>query len=227
LHKSRHPYFIFWYFTPLFVNPGICLSDNTHAVECSSDIWNFASNAQNVDPLMAAEFAKELVGAVCPPYLLILSIVVGLTAFILTMVLFLPLVFSWRHARNLHFLCIVMAGAAAFFLFMTVLQTKFGVQGGMAAVPIISLTAIAVSSGQLTEAFLWTAWALWSIAFFFVWLVRWWEILERREKKAAKAKKDKEAADKKKKDEEAKKKKPDAPIKADPGLLQEMAAAQM
>jgi hypothetical protein len=66
------------------------------------------------------------------------------------------------------------------------------------------------------------------VAFFFVWLVRWWEILERREKKATKAKKEKEAADKKKKDEEAKKKKDQPqPIKADPGILQEMAAAQM
>jgi hypothetical protein len=206
----------------------MCLSDNVTPVQCSSDLWNFALKAQGVDPLMAAEFAKELVSSVAPPYLLILSITVGLTSFILTMVLFLPLVFGWRHARNLHFLCIVMAGAAAFFLFITILNMKWGVMSGVAAVPIISLTAITAQNGSLTEGFLWAAWILWLVAFFFVWLVRWWEILERREKKAAKAKKEKEAADKKKKDDEAKKKKDQPqPIKADPGILQEMAAAQM
>jgi hypothetical protein len=177
---------------------------------------------------MAAEFAKALIESVTPPYLLLLSITVGLTAFICTMVLFLPIVFSWRHARNLHFLCIVMAGAAAFFLFITILITKTGVTSGIYAVDIISLTAITASRGSLTEAFLWTAWVLWLFAFLFVWLVRWWEILERREKKA-KAKKDAEkaAADKKKGEEEKKKAKVDQPIKADQMVLEAMAAAQM
>jgi glucan phosphoethanolaminetransferase (alkaline phosphatase superfamily) len=175
---------------------------------------------------MAAEFAKALVEEVAPPYLLILSITFGLTAFILTMVLFLPLVFGWRHARNLHFLCVVMAGATSFFLFMNVVTTKLGVLGGLTAVPIISLQVITATRGVLTEAFLWAAWVLWFTAFGFVWLVRWWEILERREKKAAKAKKEKEAADKKKKEEGGKAKK-EQPIKADEALLQEMAAAQM
>ena len=177
---------------------------------------------------MAAEFAKSLIESVAPPYLLLLSITVGLTAFICTMVLFLPIVFSWRHARNLHFLCIVMAGAAAFFLFITILITKTGVTSGMYAVDIISLTAIVTARGNLTEGFLWTAWVLWLFAFLFVWLVRWWEILERREKKA-KAKKDAEkaAADKKKAEEEKKKAKVDQPIKADQNVLEAMAAAQM
>src|ERR1700694_5425663 len=75
---------------------GMCLSDNVTPVQCSSDLWNFAMKAQGVDPLMAAEFAKELVSSVAPAYLLILSITVGLTSFILTLVLFLPLVFGWR-----------------------------------------------------------------------------------------------------------------------------------
>jgi glucan phosphoethanolaminetransferase (alkaline phosphatase superfamily) len=204
------------------------LSDNVTPVRCSTDIWNFASGAQGVDPLMAAEFAKSLIESVTPPYLLLLSITVGLTAFICTMVLFLPIVFSWRHARNLHFLCIVMAGAAAFFLFITILITTTGVTSGIYAVDIISLTAITASRGTLTEAFLWTAWVLWLFAFLFVWLVRWWEILERREKKA-KAKKDAEkaAADKKKAEEEKKKAKVDQPIKADQMVLEAMAAAQM
>src|SRR5271163_924569 len=38
-----------------FLIAGLCLSDDTHAVHCEQDIWNFATGAQGVDPLMVAE----------------------------------------------------------------------------------------------------------------------------------------------------------------------------
>ena len=190
-------------------------------------MWNFATGAQGVDPLMVAETAKSLIESVVSKYLIILVITLGLTSFIMTMVLFLPLVFNWRHARNLHFLCIVMAGASAFFLFVQILITKFGILGGMYGVFTTSLEVVTVQRGIQTEAFLWTAWVLWLFAFLFVWWVRWWEILERRDnKKAAKKAEDekkKKAEAEKKKQEEAKNK----PMKAEEMVLQQMAAAQM
>lgn len=190
-------------------------------------MWNFATGAQGVDPLMVAETAKSLIESVVSPYLIILVITLGLTSLLMTMVLFLPLVFNWRHARNLHFLCIVMAGASSFFLFVNILITKFGIAGGMTAVFTTSLEVVAVKRGILTEAFLWVAWGLWLLAFLFVWWVRWWEILERRQaKKIAK----KAEEDKKKKAEEEKKKAAaakDKPMKAEDAVLQQMAAAQM
>jgi glucan phosphoethanolaminetransferase (alkaline phosphatase superfamily) len=205
----------------------MCLSDNVTPVRCSTDIWNFASGAQGVDPLMVAETAKSLIESVVAPFLIILVITLGLTSLIMTMVLFLPMVFNWRHARNLHFLCIVMAGASAFLLFVEILITKFGILGGMYGVFTTSLQVVTVKKGVLSEAFLWTAWVLWLFAFLFVWWVRWWEILERREKKKAAKKK---AEDDKKKAEEEKKKQAalkDKPMKAEDAVLQQMAAAQM
>ena len=206
---------------------GMCLSDNVTPVRCSTDIWNFATGAQGVDPLMVAETAKSLIESVVSPPLIILVITLALTSLIMTMVLFLPMVFNWRHARNLHFLCIVMAGASSFFLFVNILITKFGILGGMYGVFTTSLEVVTTKKGILTEAFLWTAWALWLLAFLFVWWVRWWEILERREtKKAKKAeddKKKKAAEDEKKKQQALK----DKPMKAEDVVLQQMAAAQM
>src|SRR5579859_674546 len=206
---------------------GMCLSDNVTPVRCSTDMWNFADGAQGVDPLMAAEFAKALIESVVTKYLLILVITLGVTSFLCTMVLFLPVVFNWRHARNLHFLCIVMAGASAFFLFIEILITKFGVLGGIYGVNIISLEVITATKGVQTEAFLWTAWALWLFAFLFIWWVRWWEILERRETKK-KAKKEEEEKKKKAAAEAAAKAaQKDKPMKAEDAVLQQMAAAQM
>ena len=205
----------------------MCLSDKVTPVRCSTDMWNFASGAQGVDPLMVAETAKSLIESVVSKYLIILVITLGLTAFIMTMVLFLPVVFDWRHARNLHFLCIVMAGASTFFLFVQILITKFGILGGMYGVFTTSLEVVTVQRGVQTEAFLWAAWVLWLFAFLFVWWVRWWEILEKREKKKAAKKADDE---KKKKAEEEKKKQQalkDKPLKAEDAVLQQMAAAQM
>ena len=205
----------------------MCLSDNTTPVRCSTDMWNFASGAQGVDPLMVAEAAKSLVESVVDQYLIILVITLGLTSLLMTMVLFLPLVFNWRHARNLHFLCIVMAGASTFFLFVQILITKFGIAGGMVGVFNTSLQVVSVQRGILTEAFLWVSWVLWLFAFLLVSWVRWWEILERRQTKKAK----KAEEDKKKKEEEEKKKKAqaakDKPMKAEEAVLQQMAAAQM
>jgi Ca2+ regulator and membrane fusion protein Fig1 len=205
----------------------MCLSDNTTPVRCSTDMWNFASGAQGVDPLMVAEAAKSVIESVVAPSLLIIVVTVGLTSFLMTMVLFLPLVFNWRHARNLHFLCIVMAGASSFFLFVEILITKSGIAGAMAGVFNTSLQVVSVQRGVLSEAFLWVAWALWLFAFLLVAWVRWWEILERRQaKKAKKAEEDK----KKKADEEKKKAAQaakDKPMKAEEAVLQQMAAAQM
>lgn len=208
----------------------MCLSDNVTPVRCSTDMWNFASGAQGVDPLMVAESAKQLAEGIVARELLIVAVTVGLTSLIMTIVLFLPIVFNWRHARNLHFLCIVMAGATAFFLFVQVLITKFGVLGTINGVTQTSLLTVGAQKGVSTEAFLWTAWALWFIAFLFVWWVRWWEILERREqkraaKKAADDKKRQEEAEKKKKEQEKAQK--DKPMKPEDLVLQQMAAAQM
>jgi len=205
----------------------MCLSDNKTPVRCSTDIWNFADGAQGVDPLMVAETAKALIESVVSPYLIILAITLGLTSFIMTMVLFLPLVFNWRHSRNLHFLCITMAGATTFFLFVTILITKMGIEGGMYATTITSLQVVSARKGVLTEAFLWVAWVLWLLAFLLVFWVRWWEILERREVKV-KAKKAEEEK-KKKAAEEAKAKEAlkNKPMKAEEVVLQQFAAAQM
>ena len=202
------------------------MSDNITPVRCSTDIWNFASGAQGVDPLMVAEAAKELVSGIATNYLLLLCITLGVTSLVMTMVLFLPVVFNWRHARNLHFLCIAMAGATVFFLFIQILMTKFGVLGVIETVRIVSLQTVNTSRGVLTEAFLWSAMVVWANAFLLVWWVRWWEILEKREgKKAAKKLED----EKKKKAEEDKKKAQakDKPMKAEDAVLQQMAAAQM
>lgn len=205
----------------------MCLSDNITPVRCSTDIWNFASGAQGVDPLMVAEAAKELVSSIATNYLLLLSITLGVTSLIMTMVLFLPTVFNWRHARNLHFLCIAMAGATVFFLFIEIMMTKFGVLGVIDTVRIVSLQTVSATRGVLTEAFLWAAMVVWAGAFLLVWWVRWWEILERRQKK----KDAKAAAEKKKKEDDEKKKAAEAlknkPMKAEDAVLQAMAAAQM
>jgi glucan phosphoethanolaminetransferase (alkaline phosphatase superfamily) len=208
----------------------MCLSDNVTPVRCSTDMWNFATGAEGVDPLMVAESAKALVEAVVAKFLIVLVITLGLASFIMTTILFLPIVFNWRHARNLHFLCIVMAGASAFFLFVLILITKFGVLGTMVGVTTTSLKTVDAQKGVETEAFLWTAWALWFLTFWFVWWVRWWEILERRAvKKAAKEKA--EADEKKKKAAEEEKKKQaaqkDKPMKAEEAVLQQYAIAQM
>src|SRR5271156_6701164 len=205
----------------------MCLSDNVTPVRCSTDIWNFATGAQGVDPLMVAEAAKSLVESVVTNSLIILDLVFGLTSFVMTMILFLPLVFNWRHARNLHFLCIVMAGASAFFQFVTVLITKFGIEGGIYGVTTVSLQVIEGQKGVLTEAFLWTAWGLWFLAFLLVWWVRWWEILERREVKKAAKKKEDEEKKKKEADAKAKADAKNKPMKAEEAVLQQMAAAQM
>jgi len=206
----------------------MCLSDNITPVRCSTDIWNFADGAQGVDPLMVAESAKAMIESVVTKYLLILVITLGVTSFTLTMVLFLPAVFNWRHARNLHFLCIVLAAASSFFLFLEIIITKFGVLGTIYGVNITSLTVVTANKGSQTEAFLWIAWVLWSNAFLLLWWVRWWEILERREQKK-KAKKE-EDEKKKKAEAEAKAKagaKEKPVMKAEEAVLQQMAAAQM
>jgi membrane-bound ClpP family serine protease len=204
----------------------MCLSDNVTPVRCSTDMWNFASGAQGVDPLMIAEFAKSLIESVVTKYLIILVITLGVASFLLTMVLFLPIVFDWRHARNLHFLCIVLWGVSTFFLFIEILITKFGVLGGLYGVTITSLDVVTAQKGTLTEAFLWIAWALWLLAFLFVWWVRWWEILERREVKK-RAKKEEEEKKKKQEQEKAKAQAGAKPLKAEDQVLQQMAAAQM
>jgi Ca2+ regulator and membrane fusion protein Fig1 len=209
------------------IDVGMCLSDNLTPVRCSTDMWNFATGAQGVDPLMVAETAKSLVEAVVAKFLIVLVITMGLASFILTMVLFLPTVFNWRHARNLHFLCIVLWGASSFFLFILILITKSGVAGAIVGVTTTSLQVVTAQKGNLTEAFLWIAWVIWLLTFLMVWWVRWWEILDRREAKRIAKKKMED--DKKKKEEEEKKKAAlkDKPMKAEDQVLQQMAAAQM
>jgi len=72
-----------------------------------------------------------------------------------------------------------------------------GILGGIYGVTTTSLTTVSAKKGNLSEAFLWTAWAIWGGAFLLVMWVRWWEILERREKKKAAKKVAKKAAKKK------------------------------
>src|SRR5204862_2078053 len=84
LYKSRYSCLVFWYSRQV-VNLiiGMCLSDKVTPVRCSTDMWNFASGAQGVDPLMVAETAKSLIESVVSKYLIILVITLGLTSLIM------------------------------------------------------------------------------------------------------------------------------------------------
>jgi len=146
---------------------------------CSSN----AISPPSLDPLMLLEFARSLTTSVIFPPILTVSVVLGGVAYSLTLFLFFPLVFNWRHARNIHFLCITCSGAAAFLLFVTALMTTSGISGVMSAIPNVSLQVITTERGILLEAFLWAAFGIWSLGFILTWWLRWWEILERREVK--------------------------------------------
>jgi hypothetical protein len=102
-------------------------------------------------------------------------------------------------------------------------MTTSSISGSLGGVTIISLQVIAAERGVLLEAFIWAACGVWSFAFLFVWFIRRWEILERREVKKAQEKRKKFV-------EEMKKKQPasrDRPMKAEESVLLQMASAQM
>jgi hypothetical protein len=158
----------------------MCLSDNSTAVACST---NAAVEAPNADPLMTIGFARSLTNSVLSPPLLVFSMALSVSALLIALLLSFPVIFDWQHARNLHVMCIVFAGAAAFFLFVTALMTTSAISGGISAISTISLEVLTAQRGVLLEASLWAAFGIWSFAFLFTWWIRWWEILERREKK--------------------------------------------
>lgn len=160
---------------------GICYKDNTTDFVCSSN----AINPPSLDPLMLIEFARTLTNSVVFPPILTISVVLSGVAFFLTLILFSPVVFNWRHARNIHFLCIASSAGATFFLFVTSLMTTFAISAVMSAIPTVSLQVIATERGILLEAFIWAAFGIWMLSFLWTWWLRWWEILERREIKRA------------------------------------------
>jgi hypothetical protein len=148
-------------------------------VSCSVD----AINAPSIDPLMLLVFAKSMAHQVVSSPLLIASMAFSGAALLAALPLCLPVVFNWKHARNVHATCIFMAGSATFLLFVTALCTTAAVSAAISAIATVTLQVVEVERGTLLEALLWTAVGIWCAAFLFAWFVRWWEILERREQK--------------------------------------------
>ena len=160
-------------------------------------------------------------------FLIILVITLGLTSLIMTMVLFLPMVFNLASCTESTFPLHCHGRRFSIFPLRRDINYKIRYFGRYVWSIHYFIASRHSQKGGSTEAFLWTAWVLWLFAFLFVWWVRWWEILERREtKKAAKKKAD---DDKKKADDEKKKQQAlkDKPMKAEDAVLQQMAAAQM
>lgn len=143
---------------------------------CSSN----AITPPSLDPLLLIEFARTLTSSVVFPPILTVSVVLSGIAFFLTLILFAPVVFNWKHARHLHFLCIASSAGAAFLLFVTSLMTTAAISGVMSAISTVSLQVVTTERGILLEAFIWAAFGIWTLTFLYVWWVRWWEILESR-----------------------------------------------
>jgi hypothetical protein len=159
--------------------PGVCFSDHNTSVKCFAD----TTEAESVDPLMIGVLAQSLQTLAAPP-LLVIGITLGSIAAFFQISLMFPVVFNWRHARNLHVTCTIVALGASFFLFLTVLNTRFTINGALYGVSTVSLQLVALTRGVLSEVFLWIASMAWFLAFLLQWWVRWWEILERRQQKA-------------------------------------------
>jgi len=202
---------------------GICYKDAATDFVCSSN----AISPPSLDPLMLIQFARTLTTSAVFPPILTVSVVLSGIAFFLTLILMVPILFNWRHARNIHFLCIVSAGAAAFLLFVIALMTTSAISGVMAAIPTVSLQVIVTERGILLEAFVWTAFGIWTFTFIFVWWLRWWEILERREVKLAADKYEKHRAEERERQAKAREEMKNKPMKAEDAVLQQMAAAQV
>ena len=202
---------------------GTCYRDNSSAIMCSSD----GLTPPSVDPLMLLDFAKAFTISVVYPALLIISVVCGGIAVLVTMLLFHPLLFNWRHARNLHVGCIVASLGSAFFLLLTGLMTTSGVSGAMVALRTVSLQVIEAERGIVLEACVWSAFALWVLIFLWAWWVRWWEILERRDAKQRMVKLDTERRKKQEEEKKARDANKDNRMKADEAFLASLAAAQM
>jgi hypothetical protein len=182
-----------------------------------------AINSPGRDPLMIIDLSRSLINSVIPPWTLILSMVLGGIVLLVEIFLHVPIVFNWRHARNLHFTTIVSAVATCFFLFVASLNTTSAISASIATITTVSLQVVEAERGILLESFLWTACGIWLLVFVFLTWLRWWEILERREQKM-KAKKFQE--DRKKKAEEDKKRRM-VPLNPKDAASQQMAAAQM
>ena len=117
------------------------------------------------------------------PTLVILSLALSAATIAIQLFLSTPLVFNWRHARNLHAISTIFAFATSFFTFVAVFMTRFTVSAAMSGISTVSLNAVETKRGSLSEAFLWVSAAFWFVAFWFMWWVRWWEILEKRDTK--------------------------------------------
>ena len=186
-----------------------------------------AINTPSSDPLMIIDFARSFTTeSVVLPGVLILSMVLGGIVLLIELFLFNPIVFHWKHARNLHFTAIISAAATCFFLFVASLNTTSAVSASIAAITTVSLQVVEAERGILLEAFLWSACSLWFLVFVFLAWIRWWEILERRETKKKAGREDRE---KKRKASlaAASAAQKDKPMKAEDAVLQQMAAAQM
>jgi len=84
----------------------------------------------------------------------------------------------------------------------------------------VSVNIITAQRGSLLEGILWAAFTMWFVSFVCAWLLRWWEILTRREVKRAALN---AQAERKKKAEAAKNK----PMKPEEAVLRQMAVSGM
>jgi hypothetical protein len=148
---------------------------------CSS----LAINPPSVDPLMLLDFARTMPKSVVPEALLAVCIALSAVAISLNLSLSIPVVFHWRHAQNVHFLCIGASGGTAFFLLILGMVTTSAISGAIAALNIVSLQVVFTERGVLLEGFVWAAFGLWFFIFLYMWWIRWWQILEVRQLKRA------------------------------------------
>jgi hypothetical protein len=127
----------------------------------------------------------QTLGNVTTSYFLVLGLIYGGTAFALHVCLMFPILFDWRHARNLHTTSIALLLASSFVLFLEALATTSTISAAMYATRTVSLELVEVERGLLSEIFLWLAAMVWLFTSLFMWWVRQWEIMERRAQKRA------------------------------------------
>jgi len=172
--------------------------------------------------LVLSESLKSAMGQ-----LVIIVLALGCAATSIQVILFFPVCFNWRHARNLHAVSAVMTFGAAFFLFVVALRSRMFVLGAMSGSTTVSLQTVEARKGNLLEVFTWLSSAFWLLAFVGMVLVRWWEILERRDRKLAATKAEIDKQKKAEADKRAAEVARSRPMKAEEAVLQQLAAAQM
>jgi len=115
--------------------------------------------------------------------LLVIVLAFGSAATFIEFNLTFPVVFNWRHARNLHTIGAVLTLGASFFLFVVALRSRIWILGAMSGATNFSLQTVEAKKGTLLEVFTWLCSALWFLAFLHIVWLRRWEILERRDAK--------------------------------------------